>query len=191
MLKGWSSVRQAQLDDFSSKVTVLATGRKLQKVLDLNCSIGLDTRYLENKGLRVFGLEVCQKLCSQAKGSLKGTAAKVVRKRSFLEHSYKPNSLWGIWCARGWELVPLESEAQYLAEFAKILQPKGWLFLLTLPGEKNSQEWLELILPDKPRLRFQKQNSIKKLTTEAKRFGLILKEEIDFKPGRLLKFQRN
>jgi len=170
----FNQVRENLLSEFAQTIfTRIKPARKNQKfkILDLACGIGLDARYLQQLGIKVFGLDISPVLTKRAKAIC--PRCSIVCKPSFLDTNYPDQEFAGIW-AKIWPLIPLEAELSYLQEFKRLLAPQGVLNLEVILAANSQQVWQQFEVQKESHIWFEKVNTEAVLIPQLETFGFKL-----------------
>ncbi len=177
------SERESLLHSFASKVMDVekVSPRAHTKLLDLGVGAGVDSHVFSRFPLKGFGFEISRNLADLAKKHCHKTEIKVIRKKHFLEHSYKPQQFQGVWIDRFWQVIPLESEPEYFVECFELLQPGGYLALTvkkpTDGSETHTQGWQEIQWQEQTLLTIHKANQIGAVIEQAVKLGFDFIED--------------
>jgi SAM-dependent methyltransferase len=166
--------RENSLSEFAQAVfsshEIPRKSKKL-KILDLECGIGLDSRYLDQLGFKVSGIDISPVLSKRAKAICPN--CNIISKPSFLQTKYKNQEFAGIW-SKIWPLVPLEAELDYLNEFRRILSVNGVLTLEVILAASSQQAWQQFDIQKDSYIWFEKVNTEEVLIPQLETFGFKL-----------------
>jgi SAM-dependent methyltransferase len=95
-------------------------------VLDAACGVGRDSKYLCELGHRVVGIDLSKELLAKARTNVPDV---VFRQMDILDIQYPADSFGLVWCSAALHHIPPPLLPGAIAEFARVLQADGLLFL--------------------------------------------------------------
>lgn len=106
---------------------------KGKKVLDIGCGHGRETKYLEEQGLEIMGIDLSEKLLEIARKNVLGVDFQLMDMR---ELEFADNSFDGLWINTSFLHLPRVDAERTLAGFHRVLK-QGGLMLLSVQGHPN------------------------------------------------------
>ncbi len=105
------------------------------RVLDVGCGAGRDMAWFERHGVPVTGIDLSRGMLLQARSQVQGQLLQMdMRRLAFRAASYD-----GVWCSASLLHLPKDEVPTTLAEFGRVLRPKGVLFLAVQEG--TGEQW--------------------------------------------------
>jgi ubiquinone/menaquinone biosynthesis C-methylase UbiE len=105
------------------------TGRDGQ-ILDVGCGAGLDMAWFEAQGLQVVGVDLSRGMLAQAGRRVRGQLLQMDMR--YL--AFQAGQFQGIWCSASLLHIPKCEASHVLAEFWRVLVPRGVLFVALQEG---------------------------------------------------------
>ncbi|MBU0757309.1 MAG: methyltransferase domain-containing protein [Nanoarchaeota archaeon] len=99
---------------------------KGNKILDIGCASGRDSRFFSEKGYDVIGIDMSKELLSIAKEF--APKAKFIH-MDMRHPEFEPGSFDGIWCQASFLHIPKKEAKKTLSEFYKILMKNGLIYI--------------------------------------------------------------
>ncbi|MCA9381434.1 class I SAM-dependent methyltransferase [Candidatus Dojkabacteria bacterium] len=117
-------------EDFSEEVS---------KVLILGLTSTLLISMFASNNRKIYGIEISKNITNQAKKEFGKQKRRFFITKDFLQNTYKLHQFDLIVFSSFWEMIPLESESDYLKQIQRILKPNGKLYLsANISGQDQS-----------------------------------------------------
>lgn len=140
------------------------------------------------KAKKIIGIDECTQLTRILKAHYGGISSLKFLTKSFLKHTFKPQSFDLIIIPKIWTWIPLESEDKYMSELMSLLSPKGHILKGIKPQSDDLQGWKSLS-DGSDEIYFEKVNSINNYDKYEKR-GLQLVNKVELKDMHYLLLQK-
>lgn len=109
------------------------------KVLDAGCAFGRDTEFIKSKGFDVHGIDLSPALIKRARELIPGITFTV---KDVRDTGFDDNSFDGIWSNATLLHLNDEDMGKALAEFHRILKPRG-ILAVSLKKGSGTQQFVE------------------------------------------------
>ena len=129
------------LHPFNESKKFLSLLRKKALILDLGCGPGRDAKVFANKGFRVIGVDLSEKMIKAAKKRVKNAQFKVM---DTMKLDFKDKTFDGIWASAVLLHIPKRHIIKALREVNRVLKEKGVFYLSVKEGEGEG----ETLVPD-------------------------------------------
>ncbi|MCA9387119.1 class I SAM-dependent methyltransferase [Candidatus Dojkabacteria bacterium] len=107
-------------DDFDNEVS---------KVLVIGLTSTLLISMFVSGNRKVYGIDISKKITDNAKSEFTKQKRRFFITKDFLQNTYKIHQFDLIVFSSFWEMIPLESESDYLKQIQRVLKPNGKLYL--------------------------------------------------------------
>lgn len=163
------------------------------KVLDLGCGIGQDSKFLQEIGMDVVGLDISAKMIEEAQK--RNPAIRFIVK-DFLGSDFKDNEFDAVWCSGAFNHFPSKWNNIFMAKVKKILKPNGILYISANITDRSKESWVNTELElksQKVKIRmFNKALTFERIWLMLERDGFeILKQEKDEEKNKLHVFAKD